>query len=56
MKAFAQVLVVVLIAIPFIYMAYDVAKDLSQKALRTSAVTINRAKPVLVSFISALFK
>jgi hypothetical protein len=56
MKDFAQIMVVTLIAIPFIYMAYDVSKDLTKKALRASVVTVERAKPVLVSLVTSLFK
>ena len=56
MKEIAQLIVVTLIAVPFIYMAYDVTKDLSKKAFCTSVVTVNKARPVLVSMMTSLFK
>lgn len=56
MKQIIQALVVILIATPFIYMAYDVSMDLSRKFVKASAVGVSRAKPVLVSFMTGLFK
>ena len=56
MKEAAQILVITLIAVPFIYMAYDVTRDLSKKALNASVVTVKTARPVIVSMITSLFK
>lgn len=56
MKQFLQVMVVTLLAVPFAYMAYDVAMDLLKKFYNVSAVSVHRAKPVLVSFMTSLFK
>lgn len=56
MKQIIQAVVVILIATPFIYMAYDVTMDLVKKTVNASVVGINRAKPVLVSFMTSLFK
>lgn len=56
MKELMQVMVVILIAIPFIYMAYDVTMDLLKKFYNVSAISVNRAKPVLVSMMTSLFK
>jgi hypothetical protein len=56
MKQVLQILVVTILAVPFIYMAYDVTMDLLKKFFRVSAVSVQRAKPVLVSLMTSLFK
>jgi len=48
-----QATVFTLIAIPFIYMAYDVTKDLSLKAVR---VINNKVRPVVTTLIGLMFK
>ncbi len=52
MSEYLKFAVVVIMAIPFLYMFYDVTKDLLQKAYL--ALT-QKAKPVVISIISTLF-
>lgn len=52
MNEVLKVVVVVLFAVPFVYMVYDVLFDLGKKVY--FAIT-KKAKPALVSIISALF-
>ena len=48
-----QVLVVVLLAVPFAYMAYDIALDLAK---RSYGFYNAKAKPVLVTFVNMIIK
>ena len=52
MNEILKVTVVVLFAVPFIYMIYDVAVDLGKKIY--TGIT-KKAKPAVISVISALF-
>ena len=52
MNEFLKVAVVILMAIPFLYMFYDVTKDLAKK---TYLILTKKAKPVVISVISTLF-
>ncbi|MCB0283002.1 MAG: hypothetical protein H6627_08885 [Calditrichae bacterium] len=52
MNEILKVAVVVLFAVPFVYMIYDVVFDLSKKMYL--AIT-KKAKPAVISVISALF-
>jgi hypothetical protein len=52
MSEFLKIAVVVLMAIPFIYMFYDVTQDLIKKLY---LVITKKAKPVVISVISSLF-
>ena len=52
MSEFLKVLVVVVFAIPFVYMFYDVTMDLSRK---TYIAITKKAKPALVTILSSIF-
>jgi len=52
MDEFLKVAVVVLMAIPFLYMFYDVTTDLAKKSYL--AIT-QKAKPAVISVITSLF-
>jgi hypothetical protein len=52
MNEILKVLVVVVFAIPFIYMFYDITVDLSKKAYK--AVT-QKAKPAVATILSSIF-
>ncbi|NOG43668.1 MAG: hypothetical protein HND50_00420 [Calditrichaeota bacterium] len=52
MNEFLKVAVVVLMALPFLYMFYDVTKDLTRKSYL--ALT-QKAKPAVINIVSTLF-
>ena len=52
MSELLKVAVVIFMAIPFVYMLYDVSKDLLQKLY---IILTKKAKPAVVSVISTLF-
>jgi hypothetical protein len=49
MKEFFQVVIVVLLAVPFLYMAYDISKELVKKSYKFLS---SKAKPVLTGIVS----
>jgi hypothetical protein len=53
MKEVFQVLVVLLLAVPFIYMAYDISKDLIKKSYHFFS---RKAKPILTGIASFFFE
>ena len=53
MKIYLQALVFLLLAVPFVYMLYDVLRDLLLQTLR---VIKRKAGPVLTSFLSSYSK
>lgn len=52
MKELFQALVVLALAVPFIYMAYDISRELFKKTL---VVVSTKAKPKVVGVINFLF-
>ncbi len=48
MKTFFSTLVFVLIALPFVYMAYDVAKDIFQQI---KTILAQKSKPLVQSLV-----
>jgi len=52
MSEFLKVALVVFMAIPFLYMAYDVARDLISQMFTLFA---KKAKPALIQITSSLF-
>ena len=52
MSEILKVIVVLVFAIPFLYMFYDVARDLTKKSY--IAIT-KKAKPAVINVISMLF-
>jgi len=53
MKELLQALVVLVLAVPFIYMAYDISRELIKKSL---VVVSTKAKPKVVGFINIFFE
>ncbi len=52
MSEFLKVVVVIIMAIPFVYMAYDVTTDLAKK---TYLAITKKAKPAVINIVSTLF-